>query len=44
MNTAPALHDFQRSFARHLRDSRGEPRPAGVPARPAAVYLSLIHI
>lgn len=42
MSAAPGLQDFQRSFAQHLRDPRGVPRSAGVPARPAAVYAGLL--
>jgi hypothetical protein len=35
-----AFQDFQRAFARHLRDPQRVARPAGVPARRAAVYRS----
>ena len=33
---------FQQAFARHLRDPRHAPRPAGVPARRMAVYTELL--
>lgn len=33
---------FQRAFARHIRDPRRAPRPAGVPARRMAVYNELL--
>ena len=36
------FQDFQRAFARHLRDPRHTPRPAGVPARRMAVYNELV--
>lgn len=40
----PALHfqEFQRDFGRHLRDPRKAARPAGVPARRAAIYAELL--
>lgn len=37
-----AFQDFQRDFARHLRDPHHVRRPAGVPARRAAVYQELL--
>jgi hypothetical protein len=39
---AADFQDFQRAFARHLRDPRHSPRPAGVPARRMAVYNELL--
>ena len=39
---AADFQDFQRAFARHLRDPRRSPRPAGVPARRMAVYNELL--
>lgn len=36
------FQDFQRAFARHLRDPRHTPRPQGVPARRMAVYNELL--
>lgn len=33
---------FQHAFGRHLRDPRGVPRPAGVPARRMAIYRDLL--
>lgn len=36
------FQDFQRAFARHLRDPQHTPRPAGVPARRMAVYNELL--
>ena len=36
------FQDFQRAFARHLRDPKHTPRPAGVPARRMAVYNELV--
>jgi len=40
MNTD--FQQFQRAFARHLRDPQHAPRPAGVPARGMAVYHELL--
>lgn len=40
MNTD--FQQFQRTFARHLRDPHGAPRPEGVPARRMAVYNELL--
>ncbi|WP_374276997.1 DUF2063 domain-containing protein [Azonexus sp.] len=37
-----AFQDFQRAFARHLRDPQRVARPDGVPARRAAVYGELV--
>jgi hypothetical protein len=40
-----AFHEFQRfqhAFGRHIRDPRGVPRPAGVPARRMAIYNELL--
>ena len=39
---APDFQDFQRTFGRHLRDPRRNPRPTGVPARRMAVYNELL--
>lgn len=39
---APDFQDFQRAFARHIRDPHHTPRPAGVPARRMAVYNELL--
>lgn len=39
---APDFQDFQRAFARHLRDPHHAPRPAGIPARRAAIYGELL--
>lgn len=36
------FQDFQRRFARHLRDPRQSPRPAGVPIRRMAIYRELL--
>lgn len=36
------FQNFQRSFARHVRDPRHTPRPDGVPARRMAVYQELL--
>lgn len=41
MNT-PDFQSFQRAFARHVRDPRHAPRPAGVPARQMAIYTELL--
>ena len=38
----PDFQDFQRAFARHIRDPQRAPRPAGVPARRMAVYNELL--
>jgi uncharacterized protein len=40
----PALQfqQFQQDFGRHLRDPQRSPRPAGVPARRAAIYGELL--
>lgn len=40
---APDFQDFQRVFARHIRDPRLAPRPVGVPARRMAVYNELLY-
>jgi len=37
-----AFQQFQHDFGRHLRDPRRAPRPAGVPARRAAIYCELL--
>jgi hypothetical protein len=37
-----AFQEFQHAFGRHLRDPRRSPRPAGVPARRAAIYGELL--
>ncbi len=37
-----AFQQFQHEFGRHLRDPHRAPRPAGVPARPAALYGELL--
>ncbi len=44
MNTdlQPDFQQFQRAFARHLRDPHHAPRPDGVPARRMAVYNELL--
>ena len=36
------FQEFQRDFARYLRQPRAQARPAGIPARPAAVYRELV--
>lgn len=36
------FQQFQREFARHLRDPHHSPRPLGVPARRTAVYSELL--
>lgn len=36
------FQQFQREFARHLRDPHHSPRPQGVPARRTAVYSELL--
>lgn len=36
------FQQFQRAFARHIRDPRHAPRPQGVPARRMAVYRELL--
>lgn len=38
-----AFQQFQYDFGRHLRDPRGARRPAGVPARRAAIYRELLY-
>lgn len=38
----PDFQQFQYAFARHLRDPRRAPRPAGVPARRMAIYNELL--
>ncbi len=38
-----SFQEFQFDFARHLRDPRSHPRPAGVPARPTAIYSELLY-
>lgn len=38
----PSFQSFQRAMARHLRDPRGTPRPAGVSARRMRVYQELL--
>lgn len=43
MNTPlPEFQRFQFAFARHVRDPRGAPHPAGVPARRMAIYNELL--
>lgn len=43
MNTPlPEFQRFQFAFARHVRDPRGAPRPAGVPARRMGLYNELL--
>lgn len=37
-----AFQQFQHDFGRHLRDPHRAPRPAGVPARRAAIYAELL--
>lgn len=37
------FQEFQISFGRHLRDPRGDGRPAGVPARHAGLYRELLR-
>lgn len=37
------FHAYQRAFAAHIRDPRGVPRPAGVPARRMRVYNQLLY-
>lgn len=39
---SPAFQQFQQDFGRHLRDPHHVARPAGVPARGAAVYGELL--
>lgn len=39
----PAFQEFQTAFAKHIRDPRRAPRPAGVPARRMAVYNELLY-
>lgn len=36
------FHAYQEAFAAHIRDPRGHPRPAGVPARRMRVYNELL--
>lgn len=44
MNTPLAeFQRFQFAFARHARDPRGAPRPAGVPARRMGIYNELLY-
>lgn len=38
----PAFQQFQYAFARHIRDPRRAPRPAGVPARRMGIYNELL--
>lgn len=38
----PEFQRFQFAFARHVRDPRGAPRPAGVPARRMGLYNELL--
>jgi hypothetical protein len=38
----PAFQEFQRAFARHLRDPHHVARPAGLPERRTAVYRELV--
>jgi len=38
----PAFQAFQYAFARHIRDPRRAPRPAGVPARRMGIYNELL--
>lgn len=40
--SAPDFQSFQRAFARHIRDPRQAPRPAGVPTRRMRVYNELL--
>ncbi|MEW6514628.1 MAG: putative DNA-binding domain-containing protein [Pseudomonadota bacterium] len=42
MNALQPFQQFQHDFGRHLRDPRRAPRPAGVPARRAAIYTELL--
>lgn len=39
----PEFQRFQFAFARHVRDPRGAPRPAGVPARRMRIYGELLY-
>ncbi len=39
----PEFQRFQFAFARHVRDPRGAPRPAGVPARRMGIYNELLY-
>jgi hypothetical protein len=43
MNAPMPFQEFQISFGRHLRDPRGNQRPAGVPARRAGLYRELLR-
>lgn len=46
MNTPPALPEFQRyqlAFTAHIRDPKGQPRPAGVEARRMKIYNELLY-
>ena len=44
MNTPlPEFQRFQHEFARHVRDPRSAPRPAGVPARRMGIYNELLY-
>ncbi|MDO8958738.1 MAG: putative DNA-binding domain-containing protein [Rhodocyclaceae bacterium] len=38
-----AFQQFQIDFGRHVRDPRTSPRPAGLPARRAAIYNELLY-
>ena len=38
----PAFQRFQFEFARHIRDPKTQPRPAGVPARRMKIYNELL--
>lgn len=38
-----SFRDYQRAFTAHIRDPRGAPRPAGVPARRMRVYNELLY-
>jgi hypothetical protein len=39
----PEFQRFQYAFARHVRDPRRAPRPAGVPARRMGIYNELLY-
>jgi hypothetical protein len=38
-----SFENYQRAFTAHIRDPRGRPRPAGVPARRMRVYDELLY-
>lgn len=40
---APEFQQFQYALARHIRDPKANPRPAGVPARRMRVYNELLY-